>query len=266
MRRSILTVAAASTLILGACAGGEVVVTAAIEVGQEGNMRTQTLDDIVIELVPFNRDEVFDSLAAAAPDPEPEIPADLLAAQDSIAAAQAEWQSMDARWSQLRDSLASLNETLGRYSPAETRYRELFTLFNELEGEYNRLEDQKERAFERFTSLSEANLEQQNEVRIQRENWAADAFAEVDAVFTAKERAAGREIQVDTTGSPISVGVQGEAGTARFTGLSEGTWYVHARYELPFTELYWNVPVEVVGGETVVVELTRENAIERPKL
>lgn len=266
MRRNALTLAAMSTLILGACSGGEVVVTAALQVdGPEGST-TRPLDDIEVELLPFDRDEVFDSLAAAAETPEPEIPPDLLEAQDSIAAAEERWRSMDERWGQLRDSLQDLNTSMEAYSPAEQRYMDLFRLYNELADEVDRLETEKQQAFERFTSLSEANIEQEREVAIQRENWAADAFADVIAIFQTREREAGREIQVDTTGSAISVGVQGQPGTARFTGLKSGTWYIHARYELPFTELYWNIPVEVEGGETVTVELSRENAVERPKI
>lgn len=264
MRRSTLTLAAASTLILGACSGGEVVVTAAIEVtGAEGT-RVQTLDDIEVELIPFDRDQIFDSLAAAANTPEPEIPQELLEAQDSISAAQERWQAMNDRWSQLRDSLQALNEAMSRYSPAEARYREMFSIYNELEGEYNRLDTQKQQAFERFDELQQASVDQENEVRMRRNTWADDAFADVGAIYEAREREAGREIQVDTTGSPVAVGVEGAPGTARFTGLRSGTWYVHARYALPFSELYWNIPVEVEGGETVTVELTRENAIERP--
>jgi hypothetical protein len=41
---------------------------------------------------------------------------------------------------------------------------------------------------------------------------------------------------------------------------------VYARYELAYTELYWNVPIEVTGGEPTTVVLTRANADERIKL
>jgi len=41
---------------------------------------------------------------------------------------------------------------------------------------------------------------------------------------------------------------------------------VHARYELAYTELYWNVRITVVGGDPMTVNLTRANAQERIKL
>ena len=39
-----------------------------------------------------------------------------------------------------------------------------------------------------------------------------------------------------------------------------------ARYELPYTELYWNVPIDATRGDPNEVMLTRENAQERIKL
>ena len=38
------------------------------------------------------------------------------------------------------------------------------------------------------------------------------------------------------------------------------------RHDLPYTELYWNIPVEVQRGEPVQVKLTRETAEIRRKL
>jgi hypothetical protein len=49
----------------------------------------------------------------------------------------------------------------------------------------------------------------------------------------------GLEVQYDTTSAQ---------GVARFTGVKPGQWWVNARYERQFDELYWNVPVEVAGA------------------
>jgi hypothetical protein len=262
MRRSPFILAAATALLAGGCSNGQVAVTVALEVpdpDQEGALRKQVLDDIQVQLLPFDRDLVFDSLAAAADAPEPTIPADVLEAQDSIAQAQARWQALETRWGTLRDTLQAINEIMEDYSPAEARYRELYRLYGDLESEYNRVDTQKGSAFERFDSIQQANLGRQAEIRVQQDNWAADAFADIDAVFLAKVREAGAEIRTDTTD------IAEAGGTVLFDGLSSGTWWVHARYELPFSELYWNEPVEV-GGEPTVIELNRSNAEERPKL
>ena len=48
--------------------------------------------------------------------------------------------------------------------------------------------------------------------------------------------------------------------------MKPGVYWVHARYELAYMELYWNVMVTVVKGEPHQVRLTRENAEERIKL
>jgi hypothetical protein len=50
----------------------------------------------------------------------------------------------------------------------------------------------------------------------------------------------------------------------QFGGLRSGNWWIHARYDLPYAELYWNVPIEKDGE--VQLQLTRENAEVRPKL
>ena len=48
--------------------------------------------------------------------------------------------------------------------------------------------------------------------------------------------------------------------------MTAGNWWVHARQELPYSELYWNVPISVETGDPLQVRLTRENAQVRPKL
>ena len=262
MSRSIFVLAAAATLVLGACSGGEVAVTVAIEVSdpeQEGAIRTQALDGVEVQLLPFDRDAVFDSLASVAATPEPTIPADVLEAQDSVAAAQERWQALQSRWATLRDTLTAINTIMQDYSQAEARYGELYRLYNNFDDEYARVDAQMGRAFQRFDSISKANIARGREIRIEQDNWAADAFADIDAIFLAKTREASREVQADTTDLAEA------RGTITFQGLKSGTWWVYARYALPFTELYWNVPVEV-GGEPAAVELNRENAEERPRL
>ncbi len=56
-----------------------------------------------------------------------------------------------------------------------------------------------------------------------------------------------------------------ENGFAQLRGIKKRQWWVFARYDLPLEELYWNVPVQVTGGQ-VRLELTPQNAQLRPKL
>jgi hypothetical protein len=55
------------------------------------------------------------------------------------------------------------------------------------------------------------------------------------------------------------------AGVVRLRPRS-GNWWLYARFELPYQELYWNIPVEVSRGDPIEIRLTRENAEVRPKL
>ena len=96
-------------------------------------------------------------------------------------------------------------------------------------------------------------------MRIVRENWADSAFADVDDVLAAKLRASGLQEATDTTDA------SGVANGDQFK-VPPGKYWVTARYELPYTELYWNVPIEVKRGEPNEIKLTRENAKERVKL
>ena len=88
------------------------------------------------------------------------------------------------------------------------------------------------------------------------DEWADEAFLDVDAVMLAHQRGSGRDIASDTTDA---------SGLATFE-VKPGTYWVHARYEEPYSELYWSVPVTVARGEPFLFTINRGNAIQRPKL
>lgn len=258
MRRSWIVLMLFGSLIAVACGPGQVVVTAEIEVPNpegEGTV-VRPIADTEIQFIPFDRDAVFDSLATAFGTPEPPIPEDLLAAQDSIAIAQAEWRTAESRWGTLRDRLQALTDEMAGLNPAEGRYVALYREFQDGEGQLNRVEREKDQAFARFTSLQEGIIRQADSVRIMRENWADQAFASATDVFVAKLREQAREIVVDTTDA---------AGVAT-TEVPPGQWWVHARHDLPFEELYWNIPITVERGDPVPVQLVEATAEKRPKL
>jgi hypothetical protein len=74
---------------VAACGRTEVVVQGQLE-GAEG--QPIALRDLPFRMLPYDRDAIFDSLRAAYREPEPEIPADLMMLQDSIAQAQEQWR------------------------------------------------------------------------------------------------------------------------------------------------------------------------------
>ena len=258
MTYSKFLLALLGTVLLSACGPTRVVVTAEIgpdDPSQAGEPRA--LGDLEIRMFPYDRDAIFDSLTTAATTPEPPIPDSVLDAQNQVAAAQQAWRDTEARWNVLRDTLQTLTEELDQLSRGQAQYRILFRDFQELDEEYVRVERQRDASFENFTSLQAASVAAAEVTRVLREQWADEAFAEVGEVMAFKERASGLTTLYDTTdASGIADGFEAKAGE----------YWITARYELPYTELYWNVPVTVVGGEPAQFRLTRENATIRPKL
>jgi hypothetical protein len=107
-----------------------------------------------------------------------------------------------------------------------------------------------------MTALQEGIIRQADSVRIRREQWGDEAFASAWDIFALKQDETGLDMVTDTT----------DASGIATVEVPPGEWWVHARYELPFQELYWNIPVTVVRGDPLAVRLTRETAQVRPKL
>ncbi|MDT8368884.1 MAG: hypothetical protein RQ745_06725 [Longimicrobiales bacterium] len=250
MKRSLFTLVA-GTAFLAACGPAEVVVSVQLET-PDGE--TRPIGDLEVHLIPFDRDQVFDSMEVAFGVPEPEIPADVLEAQQAIAAAQAEWQAQLQREADLRERLQSISDELDGLNRGMSRYSALFSEFNDVEQQLNAASRAAQRAFETFTELQEGNIAQADSVRIVREAWADDAFAEIDLAFTQRLDATGLDIVIDTTDASGVAGLR----------VPPGTYWVHARLTQVNTELYWNERVEVVKGEPMVITLNTANAEERP--
>lgn len=259
MRRT-LPFALGLILAAAACGPAEVVVTMEIDVANPDGVGTidRALPDIEVQVIPFDRDAVFDSMTSAYPTPEPAIPQELLDARAEVQAAQAEWDAATRRWQTIRDTLQTLNTAMEQYSRGEARYVALFREWQDWESDLGSAEGEVDRTFNVFTDLQSGTIQASDSIRILQDNWADDAFGDIGPVFTEKHRASGLDWVVDTTDA---------SGVARGNlNVKPGTYWVHARYELAYTELYWNVMIEVVGGEPMTVQLTRANAQERVKL
>ena len=255
MRNGILFLALAGTLASAACGPTEVTIIAQMEVAGAEGTEMRPLADMEIQLLPFDRDAIFDSLAGEADTPEPEIPPDLLEAQNRVAEAQAEWQTRESEWSLLREDLLSLSEEMERLNPAEAQYRVLFMEFDEKEQRLGQVERQRDAAFEEFTSIQGSMIEQADQVRMLREMWGDEAFADYGAVAQFMIDASGLDPVVDTTDASGGVLVDAPAGQ----------YWVYARWERSFDELYWNVQL-TVEAEPVTFTLDESNAQVRPIL
>lgn len=260
MKRSSYALVLFATLGAAACGPSRVLITAELEVPdpeREGATMLSPLAGLEVQFLPFDRDAVFDSLAKAFPTPEPPIPEDLLETQRQIAAAQDAWRQAEGVWAAGRDRLLAITEEMKGLARAEPRYRQLFAQFQEVEGQVARAERAKETAFRNFTELQKNYIRRADSVRILREQWEDEAFADAGTVFAAKIKETKKKVMADTTDA------QGKAGPVP---LPVGRWWVHARYALPFEELYWNIPIEARRGDPMELALTRQTAQIRPKL
>lgn len=256
MTRRSLWSAILIPLFAAACGPGQVVVTTEVEAidAETGEPVMQPIDGMQVQLVPFDRDAIFDSLAAAADEPEPELSADLLQARDSIQEVQQIYRDADARVVALREQMSDLNDEMAQYSQAEPRYAELFNEFNQLEAELNQQIAVRDEYFELFTELQSETIEQLDQARVRMELWEEQAFADYGEVAAQRMDEAGNEILTDTTDAQGRVSFR----------PPPGEWWVHARHRLPTEELYWNVRVDVERGDPLEILLHRENAELRP--
>jgi hypothetical protein len=257
--RSTLPYATALLLAAGACGPAEVVVSMEIEVPNPDGGTTQlAVSEVEVQLLPFDRDIVFDSLIQAHSSPEPVIPPALMEARDAVQAAQEEWDASQRRWGVVRDTLQSISTALEQYNRGEAQYLLLYREFQEFDGQLSGLERQMNQAFARFDSLQRGTIRASDSVRILQESWADEAFADIGTVFRARQLESGLDMAVDTTDA---------TGIARGNfRVAPGQYWIHARYPMTYTELYWNVPVTVERGDPVQVTLTRANAEERVRL
>lgn len=251
MKRLVLMAAVAGTATLMACGGSEVVVS--VYTQQDG--QPAPVSGLEVRALPYDRDAIFDSLRAAYGTPEPEVPAALTAVRDSIAAANQQWSEMNARWAEGRDSLRTLLDEMNAIPRMNPRYLPMFNRYNALEREVNAAKQASDQAFARFEALNARYATQAEELNQARQQWSDVAYADIDRIIDARLREQRLQEAVDTTDAN---------GIARFRGLRSGEWWIHARYDLPFDELYWNVPIQAEGE--MQIELTRENAQVRPKL
>jgi hypothetical protein len=253
MNRLAFTVVLAST-VLAACGRTEVVVQGQV---QQEDGTAIALANLPIRILPYDRDLIFDSLRAAYAEPEPEVPPYLVQLRDSIAEANLQWTQATARWNMLRDSLQRANQRLATLSRASGEYVALFGQVNALFDQEAQTQREMNQAFARFEGLQDRYTSRAQEVRLAREQWEDAAYNDVERVIAARLRELRREQLADT--------LDGN-GVTRIRGLANGEWWITARFDMPFEELYWNIPIVVGRGDPVQVQLTPQTAVARPKL
>ncbi len=239
-------------LTVGACKGPTQLAVRAASSGPEGEIVGRP--QLVIRLLPYDRDSIFSVLTGRASRPEPQAPADLVELRDSIAVAQSRWRDAEASWNDSRSELQSISEKLKGLSRSSPQYFRLYQRFDDLEGQERRLNREKDRYFEAFTELQSVYNMRRDSFNAVVETWGDQVFADYGEIIDSLLKVGGREELADTTDA---------AGWALFAPRS-GRWYVHARSKLLFEELYWNHPIDVAGGTIDTLVLDESNAELRP--
>jgi hypothetical protein len=255
MKRSTPWALALVPLVLAACGPGTVEVTAEAEFTdpESGEQVLRPLENVEIQLIPFDRDAIFDSLTAAATSPEPGFPEELQVVQDSMFDAQEAQRLAEQEWLALRERLQTISAEMRQYSQAEAQYRVLFNEFSDLEARVNAAERRQNEAFQRLENIRSRVLGDLAMARERQELWEEEAFVDYPEVEARRLQESRRGVVSDTTDA---------MGQARLNA-APGEWWVHARYPLPTEELYWNIRVNVERGDPLVVRLSRENAETR---
>ena len=198
----------------------------------------EPLVGVEIMALPFNPDQILDSLAqtsTASRPAFPELEAEMAA---YVRPAEAVVRGIGAGWLDAMDEVKHLADSLNRVSPSSPGYA----------AAYDRLRMQ-------YRQLAQRAVERDREFRVHmgddrdlasRASAAADSLRRWEnEVFVAFPELADSALA--RSGRPIHTGMTDEAGKVEFT-LSSGRWWLIARWndpENPFTEHYWNVALRM---------------------
>lgn len=220
--------------LFAACGGG---ITVQVSDADTGDV----VENLEVQFLPFDRDSLFAAIAANAPTPEPQMPAELQAATDSVRVLNEAWRAAETAWNTARDSLRQINDALQGLDRRSVEYRQLFDRFTPMENRERAANRARQAAFDAMDSFQQATQQQVDSVRIIIQSWEEVAFADYGDIEADLLAALGREIAVDTTD---------EAGVA-FAGAAGGPWWIHARTNVAGGELYWNFMVDGASSDTV---------------
>ncbi len=238
--RRVLAAATLFVLPLAGCGGGEVTVQV---MGDQVEGESAPVSDLPVSFIPYDRDSVFDALAATAPEPEPSMDPELVAATEEVARLQAEWRSTEDEWATVRDSLKNLSDRLQNMDPRSREYRQLYEQFNQLDQRESRLRRENEAAFAAFDSLQRATLRRSDSMRAVMEAWEEVAFENYLDVVAELEEARGAETIEDTTDADGFVRQR----------LRGSPWYVSTRLPTQWGHLYWNIRIDPAGADTLIL-------------
>ncbi|UCC72260.1 MAG: hypothetical protein JSV86_18125 [Gemmatimonadota bacterium] len=240
----------ATLVTLSACSRSTQLAVQAVSEGPDGEVTAQS--QLIIRMMPYDRDSIFSTLSAEATEPEPQPPADLVELRDSVAAVRARWTEAESAWNEIRSELQDLSQRMQRMDRSSTEYFRAYQRFEDLESQVNRLERDQTRYFDEFTELQGAYRQRADSFNAVMQSWGDRAFDTYSEIVDSLVEMLGEELE-DTTD------VDGWA----YFKVPRGRWWIHTRTKLVFEELYWNVAYESAGGVDSL-RIDNANAEVRP--
>jgi len=253
MRRTTLSSLSLVALALGACGPGQVDVSTEVELvnPETGQSAPQALTNLPVQLVPFDRDEFFDELAARVGTPEPQLPESLRIVRDSIARATEVFLQLEIELAPLAAEVEALNREMAEYETTAPMYQVIFRERTAAGRVADAARARRDSAFAVVDGLQQQSNAEMERFRADLTAWENEAFAGYQEALIARMDEAGNDIVTDTTDAD---------GRASFI-VPTGEWWVYARF--PYTlqhEFYWNVPVEVRRDAPTAILLNAQNA------
>jgi len=216
----------------------------------------EPLVGVEIMALPFNPDQILDSLArtsSAAKPVFPELEGEMAA---YVRPEEAVVRGIGAGWLDAMDEVKHLADSLNRVSPSSPGYA---AAYDRLRMQYRQLA---QHAVERDREFREHMGDDRD--LASRASSAADSLRRWE-----NEVFVGFPVLADSalarSGRPMHTGMTDEAGKVEFT-LSSGRWWLIARWndpDNPFTEQYWNVALRMSVLGPRKVQLHSNNSTSR---
>lgn len=231
-----------------ACAEGDLTIRLSLD--HEG------LSGAQVAAIPFDPDEILDSLDGSTADPRPTFAAleeTLFAFEPSDDVALA---AINEPWLALRDSVAALSESLQAMDRMDPAYATAYERFRTQYAEFTRRTAQRDRELSTLDGNAVELARWAQAAADTLRTWERMVYAPYDSLASSALAASGKEAHAFTTDTH---------GTVHVT-LQPGTWWLVVRRadsENPFLEYYWNARVRVNGLVPTVFPLTERHARRR---
>jgi hypothetical protein len=212
--------------------------------------------DLNVTALPFDPDGLLDSLAKAAPTPQPVFPALEAELREYERPEPDPYEAVNRPWLTLRDSVATLSDSLAGRDPAEPGYAADYDRFRQMYARLAQRAAERERALRAVEGNPVALARRAAAAADSLRAWEYQAYATYPDAAAAAVVHAGRTVVEGTTDRDGRLVLSVEAGRWWLVGRTPDP-------DNPFMEYYWNVPVTTTRVVPVRVPLSNRNATRR---